>query len=64
MGIEYKIESDVFEFVFTSNSKECIIKFVDLPLEPVLLDDIAGMSHVYYFGYEFLNNDQSVASKH
>jgi hypothetical protein len=57
MGIEYNKNSDIFEFNFTSNSEECIIEFVDLPLEPVLLDDIEGMSNVYYFGYEFLNND-------
>ena len=57
MGIEYNENSDVFEFNFTSNSEECIIEFVDLPLEPVLLDDVKGMSNVYYFGYEFLNND-------
>jgi len=57
MGIEYNEKSDVFEFNFTSNSEECIIEFVGLPLEPVLLDDIEGMSNIYYFGYEFLNND-------
>jgi hypoxanthine phosphoribosyltransferase len=57
MGIEYNQRKDVFEFNFTSNSKECLVEFVDLPLEPVLLDDVEGMSNVYYFGYEFLNND-------
>jgi len=57
MGIDYNEKKDVFEFNFTSNSEECIIEFVDLPLEPIVLDDIEGMSNVYYFGYEFLNND-------
>ena len=57
MGIVYNPKSDVFEFCFTSNAQECIIEFVDLPLMPVLLDDVEGMSNVYYFGYEFLNND-------
>jgi hypothetical protein len=57
MGIEYNTKKDVFEFNFTSNSEECIIEFVDLPLEPILLDDVQGMSNIYYFGYEFLNND-------
>jgi hypothetical protein len=57
MGIEYNEILDVFEFNFTSNSEECIIEFIDLPLEQILLDDIEGMSNVYYFGYEFLNND-------
>ena len=57
MGIEYNEKSDIFEFNFTSNSEECIIEFIDLPLEPVLFDDVEGMSNVYYFGYEFLNND-------
>ena len=57
MGIDYNEKKDVFEFNFTSNSEECIIEFVDLPLEPIVLDDIVGMSNVYYFGYEFLNND-------
>jgi len=59
MGIEYNKDSDIFEFNFTSNSEECIIEFVDLPLEPVLLDDVEGMSNIYYFGYEFLNNDNA-----
>jgi len=59
MGIEYNNIKDIFEFNFTSNSEECIIEFVDLPLEPVLLDDVEGMSNVYYFGYEFLNNDNA-----
>lgn len=62
MGIEYNENTDIFEFNFTSNSEECIIEFVDLPLEPILLDDVEGMSNVYYFGYEFLNND-SASSK-
>jgi hypothetical protein len=57
MGIAYNQKSEVFEFNFTSNSEGCIIEFVDLPLEPVILDDIEGMSNIYYFGYEFLNND-------
>ena len=57
MGIEYNTKSEVFEFNFTSNSEKCIIEFVDLPLEPILLDDVEGMSNIYYFGYEFLNND-------
>ena len=57
MGIEYNVNLDVFEFNFISNSEECIVEFVDLPLEPVFLDDVEGMSNVYYFGYEFLNND-------
>jgi len=57
MGIVYNSKSDVFEFSFTSNSQECIIEFVDMPLIPILLDDVEGMSNVYYFGYEFLNND-------
>ena len=59
MGIEYDANLDVFEFNFTSNSEKCIIEFVDIPLEPILLDDIEGMSNVYYFGYEFLNNDNA-----
>jgi hypoxanthine phosphoribosyltransferase len=59
MGIAYNENLDVFEFNFTSNSEECIVEFVDLPLEPVLLDDVEGMSNVYYFGYEFLNNDHA-----
>ncbi|MDR2231769.1 MAG: hypothetical protein LBE56_01450 [Tannerella sp.] len=57
MGIEYDAKSDVFEFSFTSNSEKCIIEFEDLPLEPVILDDVEGMSNIYYFGYEFKNND-------
>ena len=59
MGIDYNRESDIFEFNFTSNSEKCIIEFVDLPLEPVLFDDVEGMSNIYYFGYEFLNNDNA-----
>jgi len=43
MGIEYNHNSEVFEFNFTSNSEECIIEFVDLPLQPVLFDDVEGM---------------------
>jgi len=54
MGIEYNNIKDIFEFNFTSNSEECIIEFVDLPLEPILLDDVEGMSNIYYFGYQFL----------
>ena len=57
MGIEYNENLDVFEFNFTSNSEECIIEFIDLPLEPILFDDLKGTSNVYYFGYEFLNSD-------
>jgi len=62
MGIEYNHNSEVFEFNFTSNSEECIIEFVDLPLQPVLFDDVEGMSNIYYFGYEFLNNDYASSS--
>jgi len=40
MGIVYNANLDVFEFNFVSNSEECIVEFVDLPLEPVLLDDV------------------------
>ena len=57
MGIVFNKNSEIFEFNFTSNSEECIIEFVDLPLQPILLDDVEGMSNIYYFGYEFLNND-------
>ena len=42
MGIVYQEKLDVFEFNFTSNSEKCIIEFVDLPLEAVLLDDVEG----------------------
>ena len=59
MGIDYNKSSDLFEFNFTSNSEKCIIEFVDLPLEPVIIDDIEGTSNVYYFGYQFLNNDSA-----
>ena len=57
MGIDYNTTSNIFEFNFISNSEESIIEFVDLPLEPILLDDVEEMNNVYYFGYEFLNND-------
>jgi hypothetical protein len=59
MGIEYNKNLDIFEFNFTSNSEECIIEFVDLPLQPVFFDDVEGLNNIYYFGYEFLNNDHA-----
>jgi hypothetical protein len=57
MGIALKKESNIFDFEFTSNTKKCIIAFTDMPLEPVLLDDVEHSSNVYYFGYEFLRAD-------
>ena len=59
MGIEYNKKTDIFEFNFTSNSENCIIEFVELPLERIILDDIEGNSNIYYFGYEFLNNNDA-----
>ena len=56
MGIAYNASKDVFEFNFTSNSEACIVEFVDLPLEPVLLDDVEGMSNILMLFYALTNS--------
>ena len=54
-GIIYNENSDTFEFDFNSNSEKCIIEFSDLPLEQIDID----MGITYYFGYQFVNNDNA-----
>lgn len=52
-GVNYNIEDDKFIFDFQVNHENSIIEFNDLPLEPVN----CGINSVYYFGYQFNNND-------
>lgn len=52
-GVTYNIEDDKFVFDFEVNRENSIIEFSDLPLEPVN----AGFNAVYYFGYQFKDND-------
>ena len=56
-GITFDILKDSFEFNFESNNGNCIIEFDDLPLEPVQI----GINDIYYFGYQFLNNDYATS---
>lgn len=56
-GITYKVEDDKFVFDFQVNHENSIIEFDDLPLEPVNL----GFQSVYYFGYQFTDNDAATS---
>lgn len=57
MGIDYNLNEDVFDFDFVSNSEKCSIEFRSLPLEKIKFLDKNLSKQIYYFGYEFLNND-------
>lgn len=57
-GIQYNKEDDKFEFDFETNSTTSIIQFNELPLEPINI----GIDDVYYFGYQFENNDLATSS--
>lgn len=56
-GITYDIKSDSFIFDFKNNSENSIIEFNDLSLTPVNI----GVNEVYYFGYQFNNNDDATS---
>lgn len=55
MGITYNSDINKFQMNFDNNSEFDLIEFNDLPLTPIDL----GLGEIYYFGYEFQNNDNA-----